>query len=452
MTIRSSSQATQNQKWRRAQTLCTLFRVTRLDGYVLRFTEHDRTVTFDGDAYFPASFGSITAERRESDMRANNQEARGVVDGNVILIPDLLGNKYRGAKVEQFLIDWRRPWVWHYKATKRIRTMSYDGSGWVATLEGLSSQMQQPVGGRFGGTHSQQCVYTLGDEITCKADITDNLIYSQTSITVATAGTTAIKVAVAGTPWAVNQWAGYYFHMRTGAQRGKERRVLSNTTNVLTLDSALPGVPLNTEVGWLGQGPRVATVALPRMEFTILAGDFPTSASYEDNFFRDGEIEWTTGNNVGTVSPIIEYDTGTRTVRLLLPTPFDIAANDRGILRPGCDGLLGTCQTKFLSRALFYGTLTTGGVVTVSDSALSMTVGAFNGLDYYLVGVAGSFIGQRFLIVSNTATQFTLDRSPFADPLVVGDKFLVARSNVENFGGTDVYSTGANKAIEQVAQ
>ena len=81
MTIRSGNQALQNQKWRRAQTLCTVFKVTRLDGYILRFTDHDRTLTIDGDAYTPTFLGSISAERREGDLKTSNQEARGIVDG-----------------------------------------------------------------------------------------------------------------------------------------------------------------------------------------------------------------------------------------------------------------------------------------------------------------------------------------------------------------------------------
>lgn len=452
MTIRSGKQALQNQKWRRAQTLCTLFRVTRTDGYILRFTDHDRIVTLDAQSYYPAALSSITAERRESDMRASNQEASGIVDGSVVMIPDLLGNKYRGAKVEQMLVDWRRPWVWHYKATKRIRMMSYDGSGWIATLEGLTSQMQQPVGGRFGGTHSQQCTYTLADPDTCKADIADDLIYNETAITVATAGTTAILVAVAGAPWTVDQWAGYYFHMRQGAQRGKERRVVSNTTNVLTLDAALDAAPLNGEVGWLGRGPRVATVISPRMEFTITAGDFPTASSYVDNFFRDGEWEWTTGDNVGTVSPIIEYDSGTRTVRLLLPTPFDIDPNDRGIMRPGCDGLIGTCSTKFRQFPFKEGTTTALSTTTVvNDTAAAMTVNQYQNGYYKLRLVSGALAGEERPITSNATNSFTVSPA-FSGAPPSGVAYRVVKSNVDNFGGTDVYSPGANKTIEQLQQ
>lgn len=455
MTIRSGKQAIQNQRWRRAQTLCTLFRVTRTDGYILRFTDHDRIVTLDGYKFYPAALSSISAERRESDLRSSNQEASGIVDGSTILIPDLLGNKYRGAKVEQFLVDWRRPWVWHYKATKRIRMMSYDGSGWVATLEGLTAQLQQPVGGRFGGTHSQQCTYTLGDPDTCKADIADSLIYDQTAITVDTANSTSILIAVTGTPWTTNQWAGYYFHMRVGAERGKERRVISNTSNVLRLDRALDAAPVagfTTPIGWLGRGPAVNTIIKQRMEFTLTSASFPTAASYVDNFFRDGEIEWMTGANVGTVSPVIEYDSGTRTIRLLLPTPFDIAAGDRGILRPGCDGLIGTCSTKFRQAPVFERFAVTGSTITtVLNPTAVFTTNQYQGGYWKVKMTTGNVAGEERDIVSNTTTTLTVTPAFSAIP-TNGSEYRIWKSNVDNFGGTDVYSPGANKTIEQVSQ
>lgn len=451
MTIRSGQQAQQNQKWRRAQTLCTLFRVTRTDGFVLRFTDHDRMVTLEGYEYFPAALASITAERREADLRSSNQEARGIVDGSTVLIPDLLGNKYRGAKVEQFLVDWRRPWVWHYRATKRIRTMSYDGSGWIASMEGLTSQMQQPVGGRFGGTHSQQCTYTLGDANTCRADIADDLIYDATTFTTTSVGTTAILIATGGTPWTVNQWAGYYFHLREGAQRGKERRIVSNTTSVLRLDDALDAAPLGGLPGWIGRGPAVDTIISQRMEFTLTAASFPTGASYAENYFRDGEIEWMTGANVGTISPVIEYGAGTRTLRLLLPTPFDVVAGDRGILRPGCDGLIGTCFSKFWQFPVRDGVTNGGTTTVVNDTAGGMTVNQYQNLGYMLRVLTGAAAGESRRIVSNTSTTFTVDPAFSVAPGSLAS-YRIAKVNVDNFGGTDVYSPGANKTIEQVEQ
>lgn len=455
MTVRSSNQALQNQKFRRGQTLAQLFRVTRNDGFVLTFTDHDRSITLNEETYTPAFLGGISAERREADLKSGGQEARGIVDGVTILIPDLLGNKYRGAKVEQTIVDWRRPWVWHYKATKRIRMMSYDGSAWVATMEGLTAQLQTPVGGRFGGMHSQQCTYTLGDTATCKADIADDFVYNETSFSVyggVGSGTTAIIIVGNSVAWTTNQWQGHYLVLRSGAQRGKERLIISNTATALTLESAFDAAPANAVSGWIGRGPRVDTVIQPRMEFTVVAADWPTASSYPDNFYRDGEIEWMTGANAGTISPIIEHEAGTRRFLLLLPTPFDIAASDRGIIRPGCDGLIGTCSSKFRQFPFKEGTTTASSTTTiVNDTAAGMIANQFANAFYYLRMVTGPLAGEQRLITANATNSYTVSPAFSAAP-AAGVSYRVVKSNVENFGGTDVYSPGANSTIRQVEQ
>lgn len=454
MTIRSSSQAIQNQQWRRGQTLCTLFRVTRNDGVVLRWTDHDRTITVEGEVYTAALLGSLSAERREPDLRASNQEAVGVIDGTTLQIPDLLGNKYRGAKVEMSVVDWRRPWVWHYRATKRVKMMTYDGSRWTALLEGLTQQLQAPVGGRFTGMHSQTCTYTLGDLQTCKAHILDDLIYNETAFVVPVGVgslTTTIEIENLAGGWTTNQWVGYKFHMRNSAQRGEERNVVANTANVLTLDKPLSGTTSGLWNGWVGRGPRVATVTKQRMEFTLNAADFPTAGNYSDNYFRDGEVEWMTGNNAGTISPIIEYRAGTRTIVLLLPTPFDIAANDRCIMRPGCDGLISTCANKFRSQPFEESGVSaaTTTSITAASPALAMTANQYANAGYFVRFVTGAYAGQERAITANTATGLTW-ATPLAGVPTAATQFRVVRNNVWNFGGTDVYAPGSARMLQQI--
>ena len=70
------------------------------------------------------------------------------------------------------------------------------------------------------------------------------------------------------------------------------------------------------------------------------------SGSYPDQHYRDGEIEWTSGDNVGHISPIVEYVHASRRCKLLLPTPSPIQVGDEGTARPGCDGLQSTCTSR----------------------------------------------------------------------------------------------------------
>lgn len=354
MTIRSSAHALQRQKFRRAQTLCTVFEVTRRDGFVLRWTDHDRPLTIDGDTFSPLGLGSVSAERREAGLRPGNQEARGPIDGTTITIPDMLGRLYVGAIVEQRTVDWRQPWIWHRVQRKRIRQVAQDGSSWVATLEGFGAELQRNVGSRFGGTHSRECGYTWGDPSTCRADRTTGLQYGP-SLGFTVTSSTISAVADSSASWTTNQWIGWKVVITSGALKGEERNIIGNDTTTLFVDVDYASVPLVGVTFVVGQGVAVDSVSDARMVFVLKAADY-TSGAFDDDYFRDGEVEWMTGDNLGHISPIIGYTKTARTVTLLLPTPFDIAVGDRGIVRTGCNGLKQTCIDKFSNVDNFGGT------------------------------------------------------------------------------------------------
>ena len=269
MTLRVDSAILQSMRLLRGKTLASLFRIGRRDGVVVRFTDHDRPLELDGETYEPINLGSVSAERREAGLRSGNQEATGIIDGVAVTLPDLRADRYRGALVSQRIVDWRMPWAVHYAAVKTIRQMKFDGSRYVATLEGLAARLSRPVGGRFGGTFATTCPYTLGDPLTCRAEIGGDTI-----------------------------------------------------TNV-----------------------RVGAVVDDRMKVKFEEMDGPNVET--DDYYRDGEIEWTLGNNAGHVSPIVEYIGVDRETTFLFPTPFPIEVNDEGTVRPGCDGLKSTCIAKF---------------------------------------------------------------------------------------------------------
>ena len=345
MTIRSGNQALQNQKLRRAHTIATTFRVQRPDRFVLRWTDHDRPLTVDGETYLPLGMGNVSAERREAGLREGNQEASGPIDGETLTIPDLIAGKYEGSTVVQSAVDWRRPWIWHRRSTKTIRSMNWDGSSWVATLEGIGAKLQQSVGTRFGANHSTACPHVLGDPRTCKADRTIGAQLGPTASGTVTSAT-LLTLTDSGASWTTNQFAGYGVLVTTGSARGERGIVVSNTATTLTLRLPIAIVPEIGSTFDVGLGIRVESVDDDQLMFVLDDADYD-EAAWADDYFRDGEVEWTTGDNAGTISPVVGYDKDTRRITLLLPTPFPIAIGDHMLIRAGCDGLPGTCRDKF---------------------------------------------------------------------------------------------------------
>lgn len=377
MTVRSvadSAGCQQSLRLLRGKYMANLFRIQRQDSYVLRFTDHDRALTYDGETYSPVNLSSISAERREAGLRSGNQEASGIIDGVTITIPDLLGHKYRGAIVWQKVVDWRFPLHVFYAETKRIRQIQWDGIRWIATLEGIAARMQQLVGGRFGGIFTTTCSYRLGDASTCRADISLETI---TDVTVS---------GLIGTDTRM----GAYF----------------------------------SAASWPG--------------------------TYADDYYRDGEIEWTTGSNAGSISPIVTHIHGSpREIRFLLPTSFPIVVGDKGIARPGCDGLRGTCYGKFRTLPAATGTVLAGTTTQLIQTS-GLTSGAYQDGTYYVVMTSGALKGQERLIFANSATGIQVPATTlWPSAPATGSTYAIRRTNVLNFGGSP-YDPDAGVVVEQV--
>ena len=276
MTTRPGNAALQLLRLYRGKRICNLVQITPRLGDVLRFTDHDRALTFDGDTYRPIVLSAMSARRVESGLKSGTGDAYGIIDGTYVTVPAILGDRYRGAEVMHAQVDWSMPWIVFGQHRKWIRTVTWTGSQWAATLEGRTQELQRQAGGRFGGTFSTACQYKLGGTY-CGADISADV--------------------------------------KTGVV--------------------------------------VQTVANDRYECAFTTASW--SGSYADNYYRDGEIEWTSGDNEGVISPIVEYGHSTRRCVFLLPTPYPIQVGDEGTARPGCDGLFSTCKTKWSNQLNFGG-------------------------------------------------------------------------------------------------
>jgi uncharacterized phage protein (TIGR02218 family) len=86
-------------------TLCTCWRIERLDGNVYGFTSHDRDLTIGGIVYDSAYGYSKTAIQSGSDMSVDNLDITGVLDSDQIDIEDLRNGLFDMANVFIFLIN-----------------------------------------------------------------------------------------------------------------------------------------------------------------------------------------------------------------------------------------------------------------------------------------------------------------------------------------------------------
>ncbi len=110
-------------------TLCYCWRVTRHDGLVLGFTEHDRDITAAG-TLFAAGTG-FTASRMEQSLglSIDNLQAAGALSSAGITEADILAGRYDDAAVDLFWVDWTDPTTFVQIGSRQPRGAEARGSG-----------------------------------------------------------------------------------------------------------------------------------------------------------------------------------------------------------------------------------------------------------------------------------------------------------------------------------
>ncbi len=149
-------------------TLCRAWRVTRRDGVVLGFTEHDHPLVFAGTAFRAASGFTASEARETGGMAAPAAEVTGGFSSEAITEADLAAGRYDGARVEVFLVNWQEPEAQHLLVSvKEIGEVSRAGEAFTAELRSFAHRLSQ----ENGRIYNRRCDASLGDG-RCGIDMT----------------------------------------------------------------------------------------------------------------------------------------------------------------------------------------------------------------------------------------------------------------------------------------
>jgi uncharacterized phage protein (TIGR02218 family) len=129
-----------------ATTLCWCWRLTRRDGVVIGFTDHDRDLAFDGSA-FEAQAGFTATEIRDSvGLSVDNLEVESALSSARLDEAGLSGAKFDDAKIEIFRVNWQAPDQRVLMRVGSIGEVRRHGSTFAAEVRGLAHYMGQPRG------------------------------------------------------------------------------------------------------------------------------------------------------------------------------------------------------------------------------------------------------------------------------------------------------------------
>ncbi|OYX44350.1 MAG: hypothetical protein B7Z02_06260 [Rhodobacterales bacterium 32-67-9] len=142
-----------------ATTVARAFAVTRKDGMVLGFTDHDRDLTFDGIAFHAGSGMTAKAIQQGTGLSVDNTETFGALRSDAITEEDILAGRYDGAEVMGWLVNWADVSVRALQFRGTLGEIVRSGGAFNAELRGLSEGLNQPQ----GLIYHARCSAVLGD-------------------------------------------------------------------------------------------------------------------------------------------------------------------------------------------------------------------------------------------------------------------------------------------------
>ncbi len=149
-----------------ATTLARCFAVTRKDGIVLGFTDHDRDLSFDGTTFRADSGMTAKAIQQGTGLAVDNSEAFGALRSDAIAEEDILAGRYDGAEVRAWLVNWTDPAMRVLQFRGTLGEIVRSGGAFTAELRGLTEALNQAV----GFIYHARCSAVLGDA-RCRFDL-----------------------------------------------------------------------------------------------------------------------------------------------------------------------------------------------------------------------------------------------------------------------------------------
>jgi len=141
-------------------TLALAWIVTRPDGQVLGFTDHDQAIEVEGVTCGPSSAFGASAVSLRSELNTDNLDIVGLIESDGITVADIEAGKWDGSTVGLYRINWDSPSDGvETVLTGEIGAVQVRAGQYVAEVRGLMAKLQSNIGRVVVPT----CNASLGD-------------------------------------------------------------------------------------------------------------------------------------------------------------------------------------------------------------------------------------------------------------------------------------------------
>lgn len=219
-------------------TLALLWKLTRVDGTVMGFTDHSRNVVYNGLTYEAATGFTATSLSEKADFSVDNLEIAGFLNSARITEEDLMAGIYDYAELEIMMVNYESVVDEHiYLKRGWLGEMTIVDGQFTLELRSLAQKLDNTI----GEVYSPSCRAILGDD-RCKVNLAP---YTHSS---------TVTSVTNNQVFTVSAWSGFvagYFtngevEFTSGGNDGLKMEVKEFANGEITL--ALP-LPYSIDVG-----------------------------------------------------------------------------------------------------------------------------------------------------------------------------------------------------------
>ena len=212
-------------------TLATCWKVTRKDGAVLGFTDHDQNIVFGGLIYEASTGYTRSAIHTIADLSVDNLDIQSALDSETLIADDLRDGLWDNAEVEIFLVNWQNLSQGRILLKRgSIGQVELQDNVFKAELRGLTQSLQQQI----VELYTPDCRADLGDA-RCKVNLAPLTVTGTV-----TAATDRYGFTDASRTEADGTWNGGLVTWTGGANAGRKMEIGSFAGGAFTLFLPMP--------------------------------------------------------------------------------------------------------------------------------------------------------------------------------------------------------------------
>ena len=322
-------------------TVATLLQITRQDGQVFGFTDHDTDIVFNGLRYDSSIGYTPSTIESNSDLTTSNLELDALLDSPTIQLQDLEAGLWDNANVTFMLVNYADLTMGSVTLTSgKLGQPTMSLGRFVAELRSVAQIMQQPIGEVFrrcavrrSANADAKWTWSIdanerARDLDRERDDVRRVVADATGPIIAFMDTVGQKIPTV-TPWQIRvvpPTGGAFVSNTSVRDAGGNVWAWSDRVQV-RIDMRSTRAACTRSAARTTRVTRFFSTTTTALAISL------------------GKVTFTSGANAGYSQEVRAFAPGF--VTLAMPMPFPIALGDQFTIVAGCDRTAQTCKTRF---------------------------------------------------------------------------------------------------------